>query len=129
MSDFEPSAAEFRALYDRVKHMSRRGPADRRGALNNISSTRVGRRGRSWGRRAAGSAGQLVSAAGGHASSDGTVTWVRRHLDLLRIGGAVIAALAVMIFRVDWVTLLIIAGLLALYEFGLHRLRQIEPAA
>ena len=84
---------------------------------------------RAWGRRAAGSAGQLVSAAGGHASSDATVTWVRRHLDLLRIGGAVIAALAVLIFSVNWVTLLIIAVLLALYEFGLHRLRQTEPAA
>jgi hypothetical protein len=69
-----------------------------------------------------------VSAAGGHASSDGTVTWVRRHLDLLRIGGAVIAAPAVLIFRVNWVTLLIIAVLLALYQFGLHRLRQTEPA-
>ena len=84
---------------------------------------------RAWGRRAAGSAGQLVSAAGGHASSDATVTWVRRHLDLLRIGGAVLAALAVLIFSVNWVTLLIIAVLLALYEFGLHRLRQTEPAA
>ena len=41
MSDFELSAAEFRALYDRVKHMSRWGPADRRGALNNISPTQV----------------------------------------------------------------------------------------
>jgi hypothetical protein len=41
MSDFELSAAEFRALYDRVKHMSRWGPADRRRALNNISPTRV----------------------------------------------------------------------------------------
>ena len=84
---------------------------------------------RAWGRRAAGSAGQLVSAAGGHASSDATVTWVRRHLNLLRIGGAVLAALAVLIFSVNWVTLLIIAVLLALYEFGLHRLRQAEPAA
>jgi len=84
---------------------------------------------RAWCRRAAGSVGQLVSAAGGHASSDGTVTWVRRHLDLLRIGGAVIAALALLIFSVNWVTLLIIAVLLALYEFGLHRLRQTEPAA
>jgi kynurenine formamidase len=37
MSDFELSASEFRALYDRVKRMSRWGPADRRGALNNIS--------------------------------------------------------------------------------------------
>jgi kynurenine formamidase len=41
MSDYELSAAEFRALYDRVKHMSRWGPADRRGALNNISPTLV----------------------------------------------------------------------------------------
>ena len=84
---------------------------------------------RAWARRAAGSAGQLLSAAGGHASSDATVTWARRHLDLLRIGGAVIAALAVLIFSVSWVTLLIIAVLLALYEFGLHRLRQTQPAA
>jgi kynurenine formamidase len=37
MSDVELSAADFRALYQRVKQLSRRGPADRRGALNNIS--------------------------------------------------------------------------------------------
>jgi hypothetical protein len=83
---------------------------------------------RAWARRAAGSAGQLVSAAGGHASSGATVTWARRHLDLLRIGGAVIAALALLIFSVNWVTLLLIAVLLALYEFGLHRLHQTQPA-
>ena len=41
MGDFELSAAEFQALYRRVKHMSRQGPADRRGALNNISATDV----------------------------------------------------------------------------------------
>jgi len=41
MSKFEVSAAEFRALYERVQHMSRWGPADRRGALNNISPTQV----------------------------------------------------------------------------------------
>ena len=70
-----------------------------------------------------------MPAAGGHASSDATVTWVRRHLDLFRIGGAVIAALALVIFSVSWATLLIIAVLLALYELGLHRLRQTEPAA
>jgi hypothetical protein len=83
---------------------------------------------RAWARRAAGSAGQLVSAAGGHASSGATVTWARRHLDLLRIGGAVIAALALLIFSVSWVTLLLIAVLLALYELGLHRLHQTQPA-
>jgi kynurenine formamidase len=41
MSDFELSAGEFRALYDRVRHMSLQGPADRLGALNNISSAQV----------------------------------------------------------------------------------------
>jgi kynurenine formamidase len=41
MSDFELDAAEFRALYDRVRQMSRWGPADRRGALNNISPAQV----------------------------------------------------------------------------------------
>jgi kynurenine formamidase len=41
MSDFELSAAEFRAMYERVQRMSRWGPADRRGALNNISPAQV----------------------------------------------------------------------------------------
>ncbi len=41
MSDFQLSAAEFRALCDRVKHMSRWGPADRRGGLNNITPAQV----------------------------------------------------------------------------------------
>ena len=41
MSDFELSAAEFQALYLRVKRMSRWGPADRQGALNNISPSGV----------------------------------------------------------------------------------------
>jgi kynurenine formamidase len=41
MSDYELSAAQFQALYDRVKQISRRGPADRRGALNNIEPAQV----------------------------------------------------------------------------------------
>jgi kynurenine formamidase len=41
MGDFQLSAVEFRALYDRVKHMSQQGPADRRGALNNIAPAQV----------------------------------------------------------------------------------------
>ena len=84
---------------------------------------------RSWARRAAQVFAHLGSALAGHASSDATVTWVRRHLDLLRIGGAVIAGLALLIFSVNWAGFLIIAVLLALYELGLHRLRQTEPAA
>jgi kynurenine formamidase len=41
MSEFELSAAEFRAMYERVKQMSQWGPADRRGTLNNISPAQV----------------------------------------------------------------------------------------
>ncbi len=41
MSDFDLSGDEFQALYQRVKRMSRWGPADRRGALNNISPAQV----------------------------------------------------------------------------------------
>jgi hypothetical protein len=84
---------------------------------------------RSWVRRAAAAIAHLGSALAGHATSDTTVTWVRRHLDLLRIGGAVIAALAVLIFSVNWVGLLIIAVLLVLYEVGLTRVRRAQPAA
>ena len=41
MSDFTVSAAEFRALYERLRRASEQGPADRLGALNNISSADV----------------------------------------------------------------------------------------
>jgi kynurenine formamidase len=41
MSDFSLSEAEFRALYDRLRHASSWGPADRLGALNNISSAEL----------------------------------------------------------------------------------------
>ena len=84
---------------------------------------------RSWVRRAAAAITALGSALAGHASSDSTVAWVRRNLGLLRIGGAVVAALAVLIFSVNWVGLIIIAVLLALYEVGLTRLRRTQPAA
>jgi len=81
------------------------------------------------GRRAGQAIVHLGSALAGHVSGDATVTWVRRHLHLLRIGGAVTAALALLILSVNWIGLLIIAALLALYEYGLHRLRQPQPAA
>ena len=41
MSDFEVSAGRSGGLSDRVKHISRRGAADRLGALNNISPAQV----------------------------------------------------------------------------------------
>src|SRR5262249_55912962 len=78
-------------------------------------------------RRTGTSAAQLVSALAGRAASDETADWIRRHLDILRIAGAAVAALALLIFSVNWASLLIIAALLALYEYGLHRLRQLPP--
>ncbi|MGD0701048.1 MAG: cyclase family protein [Trebonia sp.] len=41
MSDSTVSAAEFRALYELLRRRSEQGPADRRGALNNITSAAV----------------------------------------------------------------------------------------
>src|ERR1700722_14209335 len=41
MSNFALQAAEFRALYERVRRASAWGPGDRRGALNNISAADV----------------------------------------------------------------------------------------
>jgi hypothetical protein len=41
----------------------------------------------------------------------------------------VLAAVALLVFSVNWVGVLIIAVLLALHEVGLHRLRQEQPAA
>jgi hypothetical protein len=84
---------------------------------------------RSWVGRAAAAAAHLGAALAGHASSDATVTWIRRHLTVLRIAGAVAAALALLIFSVNWAGFLIIAATLALYEVGLLRLRQTRPAA
>jgi hypothetical protein len=72
--------------------------------------------------------GHLVSALSGHPSGDRTVSWVSRHLAILGTSGAVIAALALLIFSVSWAGLLIIVVVLALYELGLYRLRQTQPA-
>jgi hypothetical protein len=65
MSGFELSTGEFRALYDRVKHLSRQGPADRLGALNNISSAQVAAAASSvWRGRAVSVAAPIGSKAG-----------------------------------------------------------------
>ncbi len=84
---------------------------------------------RSWARRTGAGAAHLASALAGQASSGPGVGWVRRHLDILRIGGAVAAALALLIFSVNWVGFLVIAALLALYEYGLHRLRRADSTS
>jgi hypothetical protein len=48
------------------------------------------------------------------------VTWMRAHLDLLRLLGGVVAVILLLALSVSWVGFLIIAVLLAGYEFWLH---------
>jgi hypothetical protein len=51
--------------------------------------------------------------------------WVRRHLDILRVGAAAVAALVLLLAGVDWVGFLIVVALLALCELGLSRLGRV----
>ncbi len=80
-------------------------------------------------RHAALAIAHLGAALAGQVSSDTTVAWIRRHRDPLRIGGAAAAALALLVFSINWIGFLIIAALLALYEYGLLRLRTPESAS
>jgi hypothetical protein len=71
--------------------------------------------------------GVLVSAAFGRvatgAEGGATVAWVRRHIDLLRAAGVVVAVLLLLTLSLNvWGTLIVLA-LLAIFELGLHRLR------
>jgi hypothetical protein len=55
--------------------------------------------------------------------------WVRGHLDLLRIGGGVLAVLLILVSNVSLVWLLVILALLAAYEFWLYRIGAGTPTA
>jgi hypothetical protein len=69
----------------------------------------------------------LVSAGAGAATTragdEATVAWIRAHLDALRVGGVVVAVLLLLVVNVNLIGLLVLAGLLALYELWLSRLR------
>jgi len=69
--------------------------------------------------------GRLTQVAAGRAragaQSDATTRWVTDHLDLLRIGGAVLALVLMLVLSVSWIWLLVIVALLAGYEFWLYR--------
>ena len=73
-------------------------------------------------------AGHLVAASAGHATDDTAAAWVRRHRDVLRIAGLVVAALLVLALSVSLIGLIIIAAVLALYEWWVHRMSQASPA-
>ena len=68
-----------------------------------------------------------MAAISGRAQDDRTIEWVRAHLDLLRIAGVAVAVLLLIVISMSWVGFLVIAVLLAAYEFGLHRIGQSTP--
>jgi hypothetical protein len=70
----------------------------------------------------------VVVATPGEARSDATISWVRSHLDLLRILGVATAVLLLLALSVSWVGFVVIGALLAAYELRLHRVGRIAPA-
>lgn len=82
---------------------------------------------RRWLGRLVGEGWNLAVATSGRAHDDATIVWVRSHLDLLRIAGVALAVLLLLVISVSVLGFLIIAVLLAAYEFGLWRLSHREP--
>lgn len=77
-------------------------------------------------------AGSLVTAAfrgvGTGTENSAAIGWARRHLDMLRIAGVVVALLLLLTLSLNiWGTLIVLA-VLAVFEVGLHRLRPHEGA-
>ena len=66
----------------------------------------------------------LLAAATGRAHDDRTIEWVGAHLDLLRLAGLALAVLLLIVLSVSWVGILVIAVLLAAYEWWLYRIGQ-----
>jgi hypothetical protein len=64
----------------------------------------------------------LAAAIVGRAHDSATIEWVRSHLDLLRLVGVAVAVVLLIALPVSFIGFLIIAVLLAAYEFGLTRL-------
>ncbi len=61
-------------------------------------------------------------------ANEGWASWVARHLDPLRIGGAVLA-LVLLIWLSSWVALFVIGVLLVLYEVGVTLYARSTPAS
>jgi flagellar biosynthesis component FlhA len=58
---------------------------------------------------------------------DATVDWFRSHIDLFRIGGVVLAVILLIVLSVSFVGFLVIAVLLAAYEYWLWHFRESHP--
>jgi hypothetical protein len=64
----------------------------------------------------------LAVSVSGRARDDRTVAWTRSHLDLLRVVGVAVAVVLLIVLSVSWIGFLVIALLLAGYEWWLYRL-------
>lgn len=84
-------------------------------------------RGRGWVATGASTAVEWIRNAVAGRETAGA--WVRAHLDLMRIGGVILALLLILIIDVTFVWLLVILALLAGYEYWLYRLSPKRPAA
>jgi hypothetical protein len=70
---------------------------------------------------------ELVLATAHPDRRNAAVTWMRAHLDLLRILGVVVAVILLLALSVSWVGFLIIAVLLAGYELWMHLIGRAAP--
>ena len=81
-------------------------------------------------RVASGVADLTVAAARGRPARDlVALAFLRRHFDLLRISGVVVALLLLVAINLNFISFLVIVALLALYELGLARLRPPESVS
>lgn len=60
----------------------------------------------------------------GRAKAGAGGAWIPAHLDLLRISGAVLALVLILAFSLNFVGVLIVLALTAVYEFWLYRIRE-----
>jgi hypothetical protein len=70
-----------------------------------------------------------LAAMVGKARDDATVDWIRSHLDLLRILGVAVAVILLLAVSVSLVGFVVIAVLLAGYDFWLHWLGPSAPGS
>ncbi|HTZ45012.1 MAG TPA: hypothetical protein VMB79_14210 [Jatrophihabitans sp.] len=82
---------------------------------------------RRWVRDSAVSVWRLTRGVAGRARDESTASWLREHLDLMRIAGGVLAVLLLLVLSVSWIGLLVIVVLLAAYEYWLYRLGRAAP--
>jgi hypothetical protein len=80
------------------------------------------------GRIGQGAVGAVDAVVSGSAKS-GEASWIYRNVTLLRVVGVIVAVILLLAFPVSFVGALIVLAVLAVYEFGLYRLRLLRTPA